>query len=646
MTRGLPRLGWLVAWLALLGSILVLTPSCKCSRPPLAVLDATNGEVQRDFEAAVNAWQAAAVGASFNFGDAVRTTPAATALVVFDDGARLKLEPSTTVRFVRELGNGAAATLKVETGSVVIETASAGINIQTDLGPALVKPGAVVRAARKDAALNLFVEVGTAQLDPAGPNERELVAGQTIDIAIGVAVVEPVAPNAGTPAGAAAPSPTTASEIEADVLEIIANVKAGGVTLTYKGKTTPLTPGPHPVLPGATLKLKKSAEVRLRQGGREVTLSGPAVYTIGEAGDWVGTDDGVFSLRSETGPGGVTVPGGWVKSVGAGPSVVEIKRRGRATEVFVRAGSVQIKQGEQLVTLNAGEGARLDGSSVQVLGRGVAYRDLSLTAGGNVVFHNAEPPTAIGFEFDGKCDHLGVLEILDDGAVRSWAGGTKNVNLELPTGVTNYRLRCLSKDGTWSEPVASGRVSGYADSGATQLPSYAPSNVVSVDGRAYTLLYQNRLPSVTVQWPNAPPADSYTLTHSGEGGTRSFSTQSPRYSFASGALGEGQHAFQFQSALGRSSRKSVATIQFDNAAPKASISAPANGAFAPNTEVDVKGIALPGWDVLAQGQYLTTDAHGRFSGRVTAGERGVLFTFSNARRGAHHYLRRAKGVTL
>lgn len=644
MTRSAKLAFWLASWLVLASLVLVLMPACKCSQPPLAVLDEANGEVLRDFEAALNAWQAAPVGASFNFGDAVRTKDGATALVVFDDGARLKLEPLTTVRFVRELGNGGTATLNVESGAVVIEAAQSGINIKTELGPALVKPGSVVRAARKDSGLNLFVEVGAAQLDPAGPNVRELVAGQTIDIAIGAAVVER-ATTSSTPASAPTrAAATTASDIVADVLEVIATVKSDGVTLVYNGKSTPLGVGAHTVAPGSTLRLKKAAEVRLNQGGHEVTLTGTAVYTIGEGSDLVRTDNGVLTLRSDTNAGGVTIPGGWVKSIEPG-GVVEVRRRGQATEVFVRVGSVQVKQGDEIATVKAGEGARLDGRSINLLGRGVGFHDLSLAAGGNLVFHNSEPPTAVGFEFGDKCPYLGVLEIVDDGAVRTWGSGNKVVNLELPTGVANYRLRCLSKDGVLGEPVASGRVSGYADSGATQLPNSAPSNVVSVDGRGYTLLYQNRLPSVTVQWPNAPPADAYTLTHSGEGGTRSFSTASPRYSFASGALGEGQHVFQFLSALGRSSRKSVATIQFDNAAPKASISSPANGAFAPNSEVDVKGIALPGWEVLAQGQYLTTDAHGRFSGRVAANERGVLFTFSNPRRGSHHYLRRAKGAT-
>jgi hypothetical protein len=579
----------------------------------------------------------APVGAAFEFGDAVRTGDAATALVVFDDEARLKLEPATTVRFVRELTHGASATLQVESGSVVVETTKSAINLQTDLGPAVIRPGAVVRAVRKDSGLRLLVEVGVAQLDPGGPNERDLPVGQNIDVAIGAAIVEPIA--VPPPTSAVANRVVAPSMVTMDELLVVATVKKGSVAMVYKGKSSSLGVGSHSVLPGATLRLKGNAEVVLSQGGYEATLVGPGVYTVGEGGELLKADEGAVTLRGTNGT--MALPGGWIKAMGDGPTLVEITRHGQSTDVFVRAGAVSVKQGEEMLTLNAAHGAHLDGRSVQLLGRGVPYRDLSVGAGGSIVFHNAEPPTAVGFDFGGKCEHLGVVEIVVGENVNAWGSGLSSVNLELPTGTHSYRLRCLSNTGVWSDSGASGRVTGYADSGATQLPNYAPSNVVSADGRKYTLLYQNRLPSVTVQWPNAPPADSYTLTHTGEGGTRTVSTKAPRYNYASGALGEGQHGFQFQSALGRSSRQSMATIQFDNAAPKASISSPANGSFAPNTEVDVKGIALPGWDVSAQGKHLDTDAHGRFSGRVTASERGVLFNFSHSKRGGHFYLRRA-----
>jgi hypothetical protein len=59
----------------------------------------------------------------------------------------------------------------------------------------------------------------------------------------------------------------------------------------------------------------------------------------------------------------------------------------------------------------------------------------------------------------------------------------------------------------------------------------------------------------------------------------------------------------------------------------------------------VSGIALPGWDVRAQGEPLRMDSEQRFSGSVTSGPRGLVLQFSHPQRGVHHYLRRAAGIT-
>lgn len=59
--------------------------------------------------------------------------------------------------------------------------------------------------------------------------------------------------------------------------------------------------------------------------------------------------------------------------------------------------------------------------------------------------------------------------------------------------------------------AAEGQVVILRDSGARQLPSFAPRANVSTDGRRYTVMYQHRLPSVTVSWPTAPSAPSYVL---------------------------------------------------------------------------------------------------------------------------------------
>src|SRR5690606_31074447 len=130
MRRALALFVWICA--------VVWSVACRCGKAPLATVKEADGTVQRDYEAAIEVWQAAPIGAQLNFGDAIRTAKESTALAVLDDGARLRLEPSTTVRFVRELTHGATASLQVEGGSVSVEALENPLSLQTNLGPAIV----------------------------------------------------------------------------------------------------------------------------------------------------------------------------------------------------------------------------------------------------------------------------------------------------------------------------------------------------------------------------------------------------------------------------------------------------------------------------------------------------------------------------
>jgi hypothetical protein len=122
---------------------------------------------------------------------------------------------------------------------------------------------------------------------------------------------------------------------------------------------------------------------------------------------------------------------------------------------------------------------------------------------------------------------------------------------------------------------------------------------------------------------------------------KTFKTAAPSYSFTAGALGEGDHHFVFEGAGIRSKSTSVG-IRFDNAAPTASISSPADGGFAPGSRVVVSGTALPGWVVSAGGASLDQDAQNRFSGEVTApADFALAIRFAQPKRGVHYYLRRS-----
>src|SRR5690606_9236542 len=253
---------------------------------------------------------------------------------------------------------------------------------------------------------------------------------------------------------------------------------------------------------------------------------------------------------------------------------------------------------------------------IAVRGRGPGFADIVINAGSSLVVNDAAPPAAIGVASTG-CNHLSLLERTKGGKVVASAVGKQTVNLRFDEGRSNYHVRCLAEDGTLAPPSKKGRVTVYHDAGMRALPRKAPATAINTDGRSYTVLYQNLLPAISVRWPNAPPAPSYTLSVRSPNGTKKLTARTASYSFGAGALREGKHSFVFTSSLGRSSRSSHAVIRFDNAAPKGSIIGPSEGGFSPNASVKVSGIALPGWSVVAQGTRLQMDSEQRFSQSVT-----------------------------
>jgi hypothetical protein len=166
-----------------------------------------------------------------------------------------------------------------------------------------------------------------------------------------------------------------------------------------------------------------------------------------------------------------------------------------------------------------------------------------------------------------------------------------------------------------------------------------------VNGRSYTVLYQNQLPQVALRWSKAPEgAGSYKVHVSGPGGKRTFAAGSPSYTFPSGALGEGTHTVYLEGG-GRVSRQTSVTILFDNATPTASLSTPTDLKAAPGGDITLAGTALPGWQVEVDGRAVGQDAGSRFSVKTKVPENGrpVSVRLTHPTRGTHIYLRRGSG---
>jgi len=282
-------------------------------------------------------------------------------------------------------------------------------------------------------------------------------------------------------------------------------------------------------------------------------------------------------------------------------------------------------------------------ASVEVPGaagrsRGPAVVDLRAAAGDSFTVHDPKPPTAIGFLAQGKCG-AGVLATLDPGSRAREIVGESQVNVEIPAGSHRYTIACLGDE---RRVVAEGVIAVLRDSGSRRLPVGSASTTVDTDGRSYTVLYQNRLPKIAVRWPGAPVSGPFELTVQSPSGAKTVPVQEARYAFPVGAFGEGQHRLSFAGG-GQRSKATTLTIRFDNAAPTASLTSPADGSFAPGASVDVAGTALPGFVVAVGGNELSQDGQSRFSGSVTApaGDRALAIRFTQPGRGTHYYLRRS-----
>jgi hypothetical protein len=268
---------------------------------------------------------------------------------------------------------------------------------------------------------------------------------------------------------------------------------------------------------------------------------------------------------------------------------------------------------------------------------GPSYFHLSVRAGESFTVHAAETPVAVGFAFDDKCAGEGEVELLA-GNQRSRAEGS--ANLLLQPGRRSYVLRCVSAAGKASRKVAArGTARVLRDPGTHRLPARPPTSFIDADGRGYTVYFQNQLPDVSVRWPGAPEAGQFRLTVD----DKTFTTPAPSHLFASGELLEGLHKLTFLAA-GRRSRTTTVDIRFDNAAPKASLSAPVDRAFDPGDRVKVAGVALPTWKVSVDGGTIVMGGNDRFSGEVvTSIERpDIAVRLRHPRLGTHYYLRRAK----
>jgi len=615
--------------------------SCGCGEDDtIAQLKSRDGDVRRDTLEAPEDWKPAEVGARFRFEEAVRTGAEGTASVELVGGAALRVEPDTIIRFLPGVPDQQTPGIDVETGEAIVEAGDAEIAMRTGDGVATIGAGGRLRMTAGEDGVRYEVLIGQAEIEH-GDQQATLEEGESLDLDPEGELVAAADEATDAEADAGAEASADAGGPQDDT--IVVEVRGRGVRARAPDvrRWQRLDEGSTTAVAGTRLRIPRGASVAVRRGGASGTLSGAGEFVLGEEQSMVRAESGSLEMSSGGSDVTVVVPGGTIVVRGGGSSGEAEVRGRRGTEVRALRGtlSVQGEDGEEQV-LEVGESASLRPGGA--LDNGLVAPDrptFVAPAGTSFTVRDARPPTAVGLRIGTVCSGPGVAELL--GRASHASHGTGIAPLAVPGGSHRYQVRCVGADGTAGDVVAEGTIRVLRDPGRTLRPRRPPASVVDTDGRRYTVLYQTLLPEITVRWPRAPEdASSFRLKVISRGQTRTLSTSGPRHRFESGELGEGVHELVFEGG-GERSRATTLAIGFDNAAPTASVSSPADGSFSPGDTVSVQGIALEGWSVSVGDRDVPLDAQRRFDTEMTvpSNQDGIAIRLSHPSRGVHYYVR-------
>ena len=275
-----------------------------------------------------------------------------------------------------------------------------------------------------------------------------------------------------------------------------------------------------------------------------------------------------------------------------------------------------------------------------------ATADVTLRAGEYAtVHHPASSAANVRLRVDNLCDkNEAIVEVANKrGVFKPQAMGVGAVIIAAKPGSTRYRVKCANKPG---KVASNGQLRVIRDAAVRRVPLKPPTNGVDLDGRRYTVLYQNRLPSVIARYGKVPAgARSRVVVQSGSR-MRTYEGEGNSVKIVSGQLEDGEHTVFLETIDGKvRSPSTTLRIAFDNAAPTASFDQRGKLERDADGKTHVSGIVPQGARVSLDGQALTVDGSGRFSGEamVETGEGVVALRVEHPRAGLHYYLRRVAG---
>ncbi len=593
--------------------MIALAGAAGCKKKPskvVARLEAITAQVERMPREAAP-WQAAHVGDTFILGSAIRTGAASTAKLRVGKNGKLDVSPDAVVYFTRTPGRE-RDDVRVETGTVEIEAGEETIGV----GEAVIEAGS--RATLEHAAdgTTIIVRVGRVVLE-----DNVIEQGQRITVGA---------------AGKAVASTADAAVESLPEGQVKIVVTGAGAKVKTGTDEHDLAAGEHHIAAGSMITTPAGSTVEVARGGARAVTAGPSTLRIGEGATLVEVTAGTVALHADTANAVATVPGGSVTANTGGAAAVSVDKDVTAVDGERGQTTITGKKGEK--TVHAGESATMvGGGEITVSAPGPERTVVSITAGESPVIHDPKAPVQLRVLFGEACPTTGVVEVAKDRSFKkplARGGGTGGANVLVPAGVYNYRVRCVDGAG------ATGTVRIDRESGRAPLPKTAARTTVEMDGREYTILFQNLLPEVTLAWRKAPPKPSYTFViKPAKGAEKRISNPGTTLKLPPGDLREGSYTTWVEAVLGARSEESRIVIEFDNAAPSASIdSVEIRG----QGLLHVKGTVIDGSVVGAGGIVIPLDRHLRFESDLTPGpqEDGVGVRIAHPKAGVHYYVMR------
>jgi hypothetical protein len=265
---------------------------------------------------------------------------------------------------------------------------------------------------------------------------------------------------------------------------------------------------------------------------------------------------------------------------------------------------------------------------------------MRITAGeGNFTIHDPRPPTAVQFQFGGKCPDGGIIEMDKDRRYRTAkvSAGKESANHLVRGGGWFYRLRCSTAAGD-GPMVASGRIAVVADGGTRRLPDKPGVSPFSPNGMLWTIGYQSVIPDIAVTFPGA--GNNFVLHLARGGKDLTFPSKSTKLKIEGKQLSEGTYLYWFDRDGVKQDKLNSLKIQFDNTAPQVYIELPVNGRPWVG-DIDVRGSVVPGWTAAVETAAIPLDGARRFIAKVGQPPgRALAIRLSHPQRGVHYYLRR------